>query len=81
MGSDPNVEPNPYGAIGVVYVNVTGSVSVPGRSSPLSTFGMTSKVLSFQPYIDALNDVEVRGRGRRGASVGAVWGADRKSVV
>ncbi|KAG2426149.1 hypothetical protein HXX76_013130 [Chlamydomonas incerta] len=54
-GSDPAVDPNPVGAVAIVTVTRTGSYT-PAGSYPTYFFGLSSKLLSFQTYIDSLSD-------------------------
>ncbi|PNH05822.1 Gigasin-3a [Tetrabaena socialis] len=58
VGSNPTVEPNPSGAIGIVYVTKAGSYTPVGSFCPVTSFNMSAKVLGFQPYIDSLSTAE-----------------------
>ncbi|PNW79594.1 hypothetical protein CHLRE_08g359300v5 [Chlamydomonas reinhardtii] len=53
-GSDPNVDPNPVGAIAIVTATRTGSFT-PVGSFPTYFYSLSSKLLSFQTYIDSLS--------------------------
>ncbi|KXZ51631.1 hypothetical protein GPECTOR_12g595 [Gonium pectorale] len=53
-GSDPAVDPNPVGAIGIVYVQGNGSFTPVGSACSVSTFALTPKLLDFQSYINAM---------------------------
>ncbi|KAG2435971.1 hypothetical protein HYH02_011684 [Chlamydomonas schloesseri] len=54
-GSDPLADPNPVGAIAIVTATRTGSFT-PVGSYPTYFYSLSSKLLSFQTYIDSLTD-------------------------
>ncbi|KAG2500145.1 hypothetical protein HYH03_001727 [Edaphochlamys debaryana] len=53
-GSDPTIDPNPSGAIGIVYVTWASYTPV-GADCPTVNLSLSTKVLSFQKYIDKLS--------------------------
>ncbi|GLI71211.1 hypothetical protein VaNZ11_016331 [Volvox africanus] len=53
-GSDPEVDPNPSGAIAIATVNIA-SYTPSGADRPVANFSFSIKLLDFQTYIDSLS--------------------------
>ncbi|GIL80117.1 hypothetical protein Vretimale_12940 [Volvox reticuliferus] len=68
LGSDPEIEPNPSGAIAIANVTIS-SYTPAGADRPVANFSFAIKLLDFQVYIDSLTTLAYNNLLDRGLRI------------